>query len=273
MACRNLCEHRSLSCTKATVRMMSLVGLCGVMIFGTSLAGAQSNRNVLHRAQSVLATRFVKALQPAASVFPNVIKNLDRLPASATAAQVYAVVRPVAPLVAQIQRILPPSARSLEGLGDPTISPWSGNSGDCNDPPLARTTSQRARLIMGGTSYTSGVQLTTSEFGNASLVSRDVYIWHLGGQFAAFTASVGLDAKSLDPVTLAILGAAGTPVSFTADGQQVTSTTLYAGVPSKVTFNTAHVENLQLQLTVSEGPNAYCQYGAVVDVANDSLAL
>jgi hypothetical protein len=225
------------------------------MLVGTP-AQATSNANTQ-------AQQWVAALTPASQQFPQIVAKLKALPATATPAQVQAVIAPVAGLIAPAQQLIAvPGTSSLEAIGPPSnaVDGANASSSGCYS---YKTAIQGAVLSMGGAPYTRGLQLTANvSQWNYTCVGTWTWGWHIAGLFKTFTAMVGLGAGDISPATFTILGTNGSPLTFYADGHPVRSTTLMAGLPTKISVNVVGTLNLVVRTTVA---------GAIINLANDNL--
>lgn len=145
---------------------------------------------------------------------------------------------------------------SLEALGQPTEALGAKNfDGACYG---YKSASQGAHLVMAHTTYHRGFQVTTLNVCGGAWT----WAWHIGGQYRAFTAKVGLDSTDTRPATLSFVGPTGRPLSFRADGHAVKQTVLISGLPTDVTINLVGALNLVIRTTAA---------GATLDFANDAL--
>lgn len=145
--------------------------------------------------------------------------------------------------------------RSLEGLGQPTEDYSAKNF---NPLCYGYKTAGAAHMVMAGTTYHRGFQLSTSSVCGSTWT----WAWHLAGRYRSFTVSVGLDATDTRPATLAFKALTGRPITFRADGHLVSSTVLISGLPTTVTMNATGLLSLVIQTTTG---------GATIDFGADTL--
>ncbi len=150
----------------------------------------------------------------------------------------------------------PPAA--LEQFGPPTEGYQATDANlSCYGYQVA---GHSAPVKMGGAQFLHGFQVS---------VSREcagrwtwTWTWHLAGRYSGFSGCVGLAAGDTQPATLSFVGHNGSPILFEADGQQVRSTTLVAGLPTFVKLGTVHLMNLIIRTGTA---------GASIGFGNDGL--
>ncbi len=119
-------------------------------------------------------------------------------------------------------------------------------------------------IKMGGAQFLHGFQVSAFHFAapGVSCSGTWTWTWHLAGRYSGFSACVGLAGSDTQPATLSFVGPNGSPMLFGADGQQVRTTTLVAGLPTFVTLDTVHVMNLIIRTTTR---------GATIGLADNGL--
>lgn len=214
-----------------------------------------------------LAQQWVTALRAADQQLPQIQRKLQSLPATATDAQVQHDVAPVAGILGPIEALMSlpnPKTATLEALGEPS----EGVGVPAAQQPCGgdrrgygyKSAAKGAHLQMGGRAYARGFQVST----NANCGGTYAWAWHVGRSYHTFSALVGLDSTNSTSAPLDFVAPDGTALSFSADGQPVTSVTLIAGVPTNITVNLAGNTNLIFRLAPPVG-------GATVDFAEDQL--
>lgn len=246
---RHLSPKRGL----VAVALMLTMGLG----LGVSATSAAPTRHSVRSASgpSALTKKWIAALGRADQRFPQIVKALGALPATAPEAQVQRIITPVAGLVEPIQALLTPPGTTLEAFGQPEFDAVSG----CGQGHRFSA----GGIEMAGQLYGHGIDLWTDV---CQAPVADTWSWHIGSSFRTFTALVGLQENSPTPASLAFLGPGNTLLTFSADGQPVTTTTLIAGVPSSIVLSLSGITDFVISTSVSVKG-----HGAWVDFANDQL--
>jgi hypothetical protein len=253
--------------TATAVACLSVIAAT-VVVLSSSLP-AQTALNGAELAQQYLA-----ALKPAGAAISNAEASLEKLPVTASVAQVKAIVAPLDPALAKLEALSPTSpmgaGRGLESLGLPTVVGSTGAEAGCGE---YGTAASGAVLQVGYTRYHSGFQMTTQGgcfFANWAWVN---YRWKVPAGYTLFKADIAYNYNNgCISEIVRFLGDGGSPLQFAS-----TKNKLVASMPiptsglAPVTVNFAGNSSLTVQVDFNG-----CAGGnpgvSIVDMLNDQLS-
>jgi hypothetical protein len=218
-----------------------------------------------------LAQEYLAALTPAGLAINTAEAKLEKLPVTASLAQVKAIVAPLGAPVTKLQAlnaaISSPTAsgagRSLESLGYPAIV--SSGGGTCNG---YATHGSGAVLQIGYTVYHHGFQLTAP--GDCTLQRWANYSWKIPAGYSVLKADVGPSySNRFSCAAIRFLGNGGSPLLFTTSGaRSLGSMAIPQTGVAPVTVNFAGHSLLTIQVDYP------CTGGSssVIDVVNDNIS-
>lgn len=183
---------------------------------GALSVGAQPNNG------AGLAQEYLAALKPAGAAISNAEAKLERLPVTASVAQVKAIVAPLHKVLGPLGTLMhgawptasptPTSgSTSLEALPLPT---FQDNCGDCTGK-----VDHLSDALIGHAIYKHGLQLVTT-CSNCGFNGVWVdYRWEIGSQYTHFSGALASGAGNGCYSTLIrILGSQGRPIPFLYEG-------------------------------------------------------
>ena len=207
-----------------------------------------------------LVEEYLAALGQAGAQITKTVVEPKALPITATLAQVKAIVDSLPKALAALNALTAPttiprnSGPSLQALGRPTPRPQTGLG--CNGYGTPAT---GAHLVIGGTQYQNGFQLT-----NANVCS-----WQIGDKYTTFKAEVGPDLgySCNDESVLRFLGQNGQRLPINSNGR------IDEGIviPTKglVAISVDIAGESTVTVTIIR-TFSYCS--SIVDVVNDELS-
>lgn len=221
-----------------------------------------------------LAKQYLAALTPAGQAISTAEAKLKKLPATASIAQVRAIVAPLAPALVKLEALngAPPAPRGeavgLGSLGRPHIV-----------SPLGACTSYAApasgaRLLVGDVEYQTGVQLVTTQ--TKSICPQEVtwvdYSWSIMPKLQYFTAGVGYDRANSCPGTIIrFLGRGGRMLPFEHNGKLVEGAVIPSSGLEHVSINIAGQSVLTIQIDFTCQSLDYLTGRSVIDIVNGEL--
>ena len=263
---------------KAFAALMGAAMLSGATVIGLSSSfAAQGPPN-----GAELATQYLAALTPAGAAIKTAETKLEKLPVTASAAQVKAIVAPVGPALSKIESLttgnsgnssgtstVPPGgAVSLESLGTPVNDKQAGIP-QCG----SYQTGTAAHMVVGGQIYQDGFQVNVSSTCLAGLGGPAwgaAFTWRLWGHYRYLTAQVAPDQSG---------GCQDGEVRFLGLGYKSLPVIKAAGVAESVLVHKGHFQFIKVDISAEptltvqvlpNNPGFTCHFA--VDFTNDKLS-
>jgi hypothetical protein len=247
-----------------------IVGAGALAVVGTVLAALSISLSAQTAPSGAdLAQQYLAAMGPASSAISIAEGKLEKLPVTASVAQVRAIVAPLGPALAKLEALnsattssSPTSGPGLESLGRPSIV--GSAHGTCNG---YSTPAAGATLQVGYTKYTRGFQLTAP--GDCTDQRWANYSWNVSGKYSVLSAYIGLSySNGYSCGTVRFLGNNGSPLRASTRNGLVGSVAIPTSGVTHVTVNFSGNSVLTIQVGYP------CNGGSdsVIDVVNDQLS-
>jgi len=241
------------------------------------LSGALSTAAQATPSGPALAQQYLAALKPAGAAISTAEARLERLPVTATLAQVQAAVAPLPKALAQLETLSSSTSPSpstagttLQALGKPEITGSDGAG------PAYGTPASGARLVVGSVEYQSGFQLTSpanywGENGAESAYAS--YNWHIVNRYTVLTAMVGYDlSNACKGSYIRILGNHSAMLPFAFKGKVMEGMDIPPSGLAQITVDIAGEADLTVQTNFTCGGSYNGSNRSVIDFINDHLS-
>lgn len=232
-----------------------------------------------------LASEYLAALKPAGTAISTAEAKLEKLPVTASVAQVRAIVAPLGPSLSKLEALTSGSSSTapatgsgtLESLGPPTVVTSYGLKNGCaggGNNPTYSTPATGHEMQIGYTRYTHGFQVAidSSCLYNLANTLWVNYNWKVPSKYTTLKAALGPSYNDVNHlIGIRFLGNGGSPLQITlASGKK--SANLVIPKQGTTTFSVDFAGNSVLSLQIYELSGGNTAGNLVMDVVNDHLS-